>query len=427
MPSSRLFRVVIAAVSISMVAGVGPARADTINPPLPDLPSTSSREGLAISVSHPMGVKADTRRAIESAARSVGAEVYPGRAVTLGLTRMSRGQRTVQRVRRGWRIPMSTVAHHDAVVRSVMGGDIADVLLSGRVVMGESSAGVRRAQVGDVVTLVGKKPRLEKSMSTKAKDKKRPVARLEIGAIVDDELVGGADLLVSMRDIEALGATLNTRYTMIGFRRAADAQRALADVGVVNGLSVRVRATWDAPNPDATMGLGVAKAQLGEFAYTIDGKGRVRVDPGWTHRNITPRQNFEDIQIRAACHREIWTAIQGALTEIRAAGWSRLVDVENANRYGGCHYARLNRIAEDLEFLSRHSWAMALDFNTTTNAQGRPPNMPCGIVRIFRKWGFAWGGNFTPADGMHFEYVGERRDNIAFPSRYCPNIIGGDG
>jgi hypothetical protein len=426
MPSSRLFRVVIAAVSISTVVGVGPAQADTINPPLPDLPSTSSREGLAISVSHPMGVSADSRRAIESAARSVGAKVYPGRAVTLGLTKMSRGRRTVQRIRRGWRIPMSTMAHHDAVVRSVIGADIADVLVAGRVVMGESSAKIRKAQVGDTVTLIGKQSTLRNSTAKKSRGERWPVASLVIGAIVDDELVGGADLLVSMRDIEILGATLNTRYTMIGFRRPADAQRALAGNGIVNGLSYRVRATWDAPNPDATLGLGVAKARLGEFAYTIDGKGRVRVDPGWTHRNITPRQNFDDIQIRAACHREIWAAIQGALTEIRAAGWAQLVDVENANRYGGCHYARLNRIAENLGFLSRHSWAMALDFNTTTNSQGRPPNMPCGIVRIFRKWGFAWGGNFTPADGMHFEYVGERRDNFAYPSRYCPNIIGGD-
>ncbi|MEY5152618.1 MAG: hypothetical protein RLZZ551_1167, partial [Actinomycetota bacterium] len=61
---------------------------------------------------------------------------------------------------------------------------------------------------------------------------------------------------------------------------------------------------------------------------------------------------------------------------------------------------------------------------TSTNAQGGVPHMDCRIVRIFRHWGFAWGGNFTPSDGMHFEYVGERRDNLAFPSRYCPNIVG---
>ena len=408
---SAVFRVATATALISG-ASFAPVRADTINPPLPDMPTTRTREGLAISVSHPMGIDARSRRAIESAATSVGAKAYPGRAVQLGLTRMTRGDKVVQRVRRGWRVPMSAVAHHDAVVRGLMGDAIADVLRRGQAVMGESSAGIRNARVGDVITLRGKK---------------RAVAHLEIGAIVDDVAVGGADLLVSMRDIEELGATLTTRYTMIGFRRAADAQRALTDAGIVNGLRYRVRATWDPPNPDATLGLGVAKARLGEFAYTIDAKGRVRVDPGWIHRNITPRRNFEDIQVRAACHREIWEAIQGALSEIRDAGWGRLVDVENANRYGGCHYARLNRIAEDLGFLSRHSWAMALDFNTDTNSQGRAPNMPCGIVRIFRKWGFAWGGNFTPADGMHFEYVGERRDNIAFPSRYCPNIVDGDG
>jgi hypothetical protein len=49
--------------------------------------------------------------------------------------------------------------------------------------------------------------------------------------------------------------------------------------------------------------------------------------------------------------------------------------------------------------------------------------MDCRVVRIFRKWGFAWGGNFLSSDGMHFEWVGERRDQLAYPSRYCPNIL----
>jgi len=47
--------------------------------------------------------------------------------------------------------------------------------------------------------------------------------------------------------------------------------------------------------------------------------------------------------------------------------------------------------------------------------------MDCRAVQIFRKHGFAWGGNFLVPDGMHFEWVGERRDSLSYPSRFCRN------
>ncbi len=114
-------------------------------------------------------------------------------------------------------------------------------------------------------------------------------------------------------------------------------------------------------------------------------------------------------------------AIQNALKEIYQSGLSGAIDVTNTNTYGGCFYPRYNRIGANIGSLSRHSWGQPIDMNTTQNVQGGVPHMDCRVVRIFRKWGFAWGGNFTTSDGMHFEYVGERRDLIQYPSRYCPN------
>jgi D-alanyl-D-alanine carboxypeptidase len=66
---------------------------------------------------------------------------------------------------------------------------------------------------------------------------------------------------------------------------------------------------------------------------------------------------------------------------------------------------------------------VAIDMNTLSNCQGCVPRMDCRVVRIFRKHGFAWGGNFRRPDGMHFEWVGQRRDQIAYPSTYCPNVV----
>jgi hypothetical protein len=89
----------------------------------------------------------------------------------------------------------------------------------------------------------------------------------------------------------------------------------------------------------------------------------------------------------------------------------------------GCFVPRYNRLAGNFGSPSRHAFGMAFDINITRNQQGAIPQMNCDVVRIMRKWGFAWGGNFWPLDGMHFEYVGERRDKMGFASRYCPNKV----
>ena len=118
-------------------------------------------------------------------------------------------------------------------------------------------------------------------------------------------------------------------------------------------------------------------------------------------------------------------ALQGALNEVAAAGLTAAIDVDNTNSFGGCFHAHeITPLGSTTGgFLSRHSWGMAIDMNTVQNPEGSPPTMNCDVVRIFRKWGFAWGGNFLQGDGMHFEYVGQRRDQLAYPSRYCPNIV----
>jgi len=59
------------------------------------------------------------------------------------------------------------------------------------------------------------------------------------------------------------------------------------------------------------------------------------------------------------------------------------------------------------------------------NCQGCVPQMDCRVVRIFRAHNFAWGGNFINPDGMHFEWVGEPRNTLMYPSRYCPNVPSG--
>ena len=400
-----------------VVAGALPlaAQADTINPPLPDTPEATAPLKRAISISQPREFSSADRKKVIALAKKAGARAFPGRAVTLGLVKVHRVDSTtlkktvVQKVLKGYQVPMSTTVQDIEVVRNLMSLQAAEALQANTIVMGRSSAIIRGARIGDIVTLLD------------IRDKQHEFV---IGNIAEDILVGEADLLLSPRQADLLGAKMITRYTIIGFTNATALENAIRIAGFRDGNAFHIRKTWDAPNPDATRGLAVAKRMVGEFAYKVSESGQVLLEGGWPQKYISPRAVFDDIGVKAACNVNVRVAIQGALSEVRRQGLSRYVDVGNTNAYGGCFYPRYNRLAGKLGYLSRHSWGMALDMNTSVNGQGVVPRMDCRIVRIFRHWGFAWGGNFTPSDGMHFEYVGERRDNLVFPSRYCPNIVG---
>ena len=301
---------------------------------------------------------------------------------------------------------MATMVASSSYVRRTGGDAMADVLTRGQVLMGETAAEVRGAQVGDVLIL---------------RDRKFWMHPFTIGAIVADEFVDWGDLLMSSSAAAALGEMPVSQIAITQIVSPASVLTGLKKKGITIGTVYRLRSSWDRKNPDGTLGTATTKKLLGEFSYRPTVGSSILVAGSWTSRNIAWKVRYTDIKLGNNCHRMVVDAIQGALTEIKNAGLSRFVDTANSNRYGGCFVGRYNRLAGNFGAPSRHAWGMAFDINTDTNPQGGVPQMNCAVVRIFRKWGFAWGGNFWPEDGMHFEYVGEQRDQLGYPSRYCPN------
>ena len=346
---------------------------------------------------------------------SISAGVTAGEAVphalkftTISLTAQTRQGKAVLRLDEGWRIPMATMVAPTAYVRATGGNAMARVLSRGEVVMGKTSASVRGALVGDVLVL---------------RDNKFRMHPFTVGAIVADDFLDFGDLLMSSVSASSLGDMPVARIAITHIVSPKTVLDGLKRNGIVIGQTYRLRTSWDNENPDGTLGTAITKKLFGEFAYRPTTGSSILVSGAWASRSIVWTIRYNDIKLRNNCHRLVTSAFQGALTEIKRTGLSHYINLKNSNSFGGCFVGRYDRLAGNFDVPSRHAWGIAIDINTDTNPQGGVPKMNCAVVRIFRKWGFAWGGNFWPADGMHFEYVGGRRDQLGYPSRYCPNKV----
>ncbi len=366
-------------------------------------------------------------RAIDAAGRA-GANWSVVQSVSSAMTQVRRGGWVLQGAPSGYSYPMSTTFLTDDTIATLMGGDVLTGLTDRTLVMSSGTAALRGAQAGDVVTL--------RHVAGGTRD-------FTITQIVDDAITGGTELLMLPSAATRLGISRESRVLIWGFADRDSIMQALAAAGVVQSASagpgnvydppgtprpIRLRRSWDPFDPDSTLGMARTKEVLGEFAYLLNSNGSVTVDSAWRSANI-PSNPPRAIGLTADCHVAIEPALQNALAEIATRGLSWTIDLSNSNRFGGCFVPRFNRLTPNssVGFLSRHTWGMAIDMNTVDNCQGcAPPGFArtgggCETVRIFRKHGFSWGGNYTTPDGMHFEYVGEDRSQVPYPSRWCSN------
>jgi len=373
-----------------------------------------SRSGDLVSVSQSSAMSASIIASAHSAAAAAGAQSVGSSGYSVGLTWVRRGDVVMQDAAAGpglWQFPMGVSVLPVEALTALMGSDVQTAVANGMVAMSETAAAMRNgARAGDTIGLVAASGEIVTDT---------------IGFVAPDAYVGGTDIVMSPAMAARLGVDEVTRVLIYGSfsRNALDA--ALASRGLVDGTAVRVVRSWDARSPDSILGSVRTKQLLGEFAYQLTATG-VEIDPAWVASRLpATRETYASIGVRARCHVVIRNDLQAALTEVYESGLAGAIDLGDTNVYGGCYNPRFNRLTGNLGFLSRHAWAQAIDMNPSTNAQGARPQMDCRIVRIFRKHGFAWGGNFLTPDGMHFEWVGEPRHTLQYPSEYCPNVATG--
>jgi len=347
-----------------------------------------------------------------AAARQAGATIAFGRSASVPMIGLFRGSAAVQRPAAGFAFPMGATVLAPEAIGATMGRDVSALLGSDALIMGKTSADLRGARVGDSVQLVAAWG---------------ASVWFRLAGVFPDERVGGAELLMSPSAADRLGITDLRRAIVWNPSSQAAMNSALFRNGLVS-TSIRIRRSWDPPDPDNTIGMARTKALLGEFAYRVNSNGSVSQDSAWQAASLPSGRREIGLGIRARCHLVVEPALKAALAEAAVRGVSWTINVGDANLAGGCHYPRFNRLTPNssLGFLSRHSWGMALDTNTRGSCQGCIPDFSkttagCTVVQIFRKYGFAWGGNFLTPDGMHFEYVGGRRDLLPYPSRFCAN------
>ena len=290
----------------------------------------------------------------------------------------------------GYAIPIDTAAVDPTTfARFVPAADRPSIaaLADDEAILGATSAGLRGLGVGSVLALGGE--------------------RLRVAAVLPDQLVGAAEVVVSRRTGARIGVS-HARYALVrpdagrlitpeSFRRRL---KPLLPTTLGVDRAVQVRAPGDTPffrAGDAVLPPVIVKSLFGEFAARPSPRtGTIEVDPDWVATHIVTTR--VPVLGRVTCDRAMLPQLQTAMRRLRAAGLGGAI-----KSYEGCFMPRYIGWS-DANMLSYHSWGVAFDVNVASNLRGESPHQDPAMVRLLGRWGFAWGGSWIVPDGNHFEF-----------------------
>ncbi len=211
---------------------------------------------------------------------------------------------------------------------------------------------------------------------------------LQIDAVVNETWIP----TLGMKPANAL--VINTGSTAPTSLRKA-IEQIIGAQGSVQMLDAVARYGLDINATQTAFLVGSVADAVGVFTYTVLGGGRIAPAAAWVSAHIATAA--VPILGTVTCNRMVFPQLRAALEEIVARG---LADKIHPGEYAGCYYPRF--IAGTTS-LSNHSFGLALDLNVPGNGRGTVGQMDRTVVSIFKRWGFAWGGDWGYTDPMHFE------------------------
>jgi hypothetical protein len=300
------------------------------------------------------------------------------------------GGELVDRPSAGYRIPIDTAAVDPATFAAfVPPADRPDIaaLSQGAAILGASSAALRGLGPGGVLEVGGR--------------------TLRVAAVLPDQVVGAAELVVSNRVGARIGVR-HDRYMLVqpahGRLMTPDAFRARIGPFLPASLeinrAVQVRAPGDTPYlraGDAVLPPVVVKTLFGEFAARPGRQpGTVQIDPAWAAAHI--ETTHVPLLGRVTCNQQIVPQLTAAMRHVQRRAPAHIV-----RSYNGCFVPRFIGWSDE-NMLSYHSWGIAFDVNAAANVRGDAPDQDPRLVRILARYGFEWGGSWIVPDGNHFEF-----------------------
>lgn len=371
----RVVRLLVVLLAIALPTGSLSANAQ-------EGPVAVSPQPALLQVRENGGLRPETMAIVGGAATMNGASTTVLDRVTVRMWAVRRGETVVQSAPGGFGYPLLTAAVDSAA--PIVGDGVREALVRGEAVLGELSAALRGAQVGDVLDL---EPLTGGTLT------------VPVGAIAPEEELFHAELLVAKTTAVQLG--IERPFAMLVF--GEDLDRVEASVrGSIFDPAIRIVGSNSTPLSDPVLSMSMVKARFGEFAVRDAGGDQVEIDPTWLEANIVDVDLAPFGHFR--CHRLLIPYLRGVVSELTRTGLIHHLDPADFQLAGGCFNPRFNRGGDPGFSLSRHAWGIAVDFNPSSNPYGAVPTMPLAVVEVFRNWGFSWGGSWSTPDGMHFEW-----------------------